>query len=118
MAGITIDLAGAMDKITPEMLEVLDKSMTDTLTQRMKEAEKVLENVMLAIAFAPPEVLTDTLWMPENIEPNATVFDYIALAKQRICHPDIETDLTPCMDACCDRHGEPHFLADDCEDGS
>lgn len=116
--GITIDLAGAMESITPEMLAVLDKSMTDVFQSRLKEAERVFEELMLAIAFADPNVLTDTLWMPKDIAKACTVYDYISLAKQRLCHPDIETNLTPCHDGNCDRHGEPHFEDDNCEDGS
>ena len=114
-AGITIDMAGAMEKITPEMLLAVDKMMADVLMQRLKEAETVFSNIMLALSFADPKVLTCTLWMPESIEKNCTVFDYVALAKQRLCHPDTETDLVPCHDENCDRHGEPHFTSGGCE---
>ncbi len=115
---IVIDMAGAMDAVTPEMIAMADKLMADVFMARLKEAEEVFENLMLAVAFADPKVLTDTLWMPTTIEPNCTVLDYIALAKQRLCHPDHETDLKPCHDECCDRHGQPHFEDGNCEDGS
>jgi hypothetical protein len=113
--GITLDMADAMSKVSPEMLLAFDRMVSDVFQQRLLEAQKVFEDLMLAVAFADPKVLVDTLWMPGSIEKNCTVYDYIALAKQRLCHPDIKTELVPCHDENCDRHGIPHFEEDSCE---
>lgn len=87
---INIDLAGAMEKITPEMLAVADDMMSEILTARLKRAEAAFRALNRAICKADPKVLTDTLWMQEGDEPNCTAADFIALECQAICHPDQE----------------------------
>ncbi|MEP3669333.1 MAG: hypothetical protein ABJN42_21660 [Roseibium sp.] len=84
--------------------------------ERMKEVTKTFEDLMLAIAFADPNTLIDTVWMPESIAKNVTIYDFLALERQRLCAPvSGDAELVPCHDPNCDRHGTPHFLEDSCE---
>ena len=47
---IVIDMAGAMEKITPEMMAVFDKSLTEILSKRVSELEAALSETVDAFA--------------------------------------------------------------------
>lgn len=42
---IVIDVAGAMEKITPEMMAVFDQSLTEILSKRVGELEAALRQM-------------------------------------------------------------------------
>lgn len=59
---------------------------------RIAELEEALREVKDAIVRADPEVLTDTLWMPEDVLMGATVVDRIDIALEASAAPSVDED--------------------------
>jgi hypothetical protein len=75
------------------IVQLVTEERTDTLSEmlsalrRVAELEAALREVRDAIVRADPDVLTDTLWMPEDVLMGATVVDRIDIALEEKLHP-------------------------------
>jgi hypothetical protein len=69
---IVIDMANAMEKITPEMMLAMDQSMTLVLMERVQQAVKALRDIKRAMESSDAAV-----FMPLDVEGDLLVEEFI-----------------------------------------
>jgi hypothetical protein len=70
---IVIDMAGAMEAITPEMMLAMDQSMTLVLMTRVQQAVKALREIKRAMEASD----NFAVFMPDDVDPDMLVEEYI-----------------------------------------